>query len=372
MSGPSVSPSAGDSTRPRRVPVGWLVGIAILAASVAITARMFYLIHTRTTHAIGDGVTVESYRFDLSTLLVSRETFVASGLPKDGLRSLDNLSGMTAQAADAYNREHRSRYLVPDDRVIGVALEGRARAYPLRVLTWHEVANDIVGGRPIAVTYSPLCDSAVVFDRTAGGEVLEFGFSGLLYDSNLILYDRRAGGSGESLWSQLEFRAIAGPAAREGKTLAPIPCVVARWEDWRRLHPQTDVVAPDPLMMNQYKKDPYVNYFGAPEQLRFPVEPLPPKGAGLEWKTPVVVVEAGGERRVVPLPVVARGVDASGVWTTALGGEALRFEYHEQPPTVLVTSAADGRPAAIAYAFWSAWYSTHPEARVVDGPAGVP
>ena len=94
-------------------------------------------------------------------------------------------------------------YLEDHDRVIGVRFGGEARAYPLRVLNWHEAVNDTVGAKAIAVTYCPLCDSSLVFDRDVGGEVREFGISGKLWNSNVLLYDRQKDSRQESLWSQL-------------------------------------------------------------------------------------------------------------------------------------------------------------------------
>ncbi len=145
----------------------------------------------RRAHPIGDGRHVASYGFTLEPCLVPRALLVASGMPKDGLAALVDPPVWTGLQADAARVGH-GRFLVPSDRVVGVRLGGAARAYPLRMLVWHEVVNDTLGGVPIAVTYDPLCDSAVAFRREVRGETLAFGVSGLLFDSNLVLYDRRA------------------------------------------------------------------------------------------------------------------------------------------------------------------------------------
>ncbi len=141
--------------------------------------------------AVGDGRNVASYGFDLTRCLVPRATLVAAGMPKDTLEPLPMRDLLTAAQVDSLNAAERGKYLVPDDLVIGVVVGGVARAYPIRVLNWHEVANDTLGGRPIAVTWHPLCGSSVVFDRRVAGETLTFGQSGLLTNSNLLLYDRR-------------------------------------------------------------------------------------------------------------------------------------------------------------------------------------
>ena len=121
------------------------------------------------------------------------------------------------------NKAQRGKFLVPRDDVIGVVVNGQARAYPVRFMIWHEIVNDTLGGVPIAVTYNFLTDSVAVFERTIGDEVHTFGESGLVYRSNLVLYDRRPGQRGESLWSQMGERAIAGPAS--GTPLVRIPAV---------------------------------------------------------------------------------------------------------------------------------------------------
>ena len=120
---------------------------------------------------------------------------------------------------------------------VTVTLNGESRAYPLLVMQCHEIANDTLGGVPIAVTYNPLCDSVVVFDRRVGDEVLEFGVSGLLYSSNMLMFDRRPDALGESLWCQLLGRAISGPLV--DTPLAVLDAAVTDWAGWLADHPGT-------------------------------------------------------------------------------------------------------------------------------------
>jgi hypothetical protein len=213
---------------------------------------------------------------------------------------------------DRLNREHRGKFLVPHDRVIALEVGGEARAYPLGTMQWHEIVNDTLGGVPIAVTYSPLCDSALVFDRRVGGETLEFGVSGLLYNSNLLMYDRRpeAPGAhpstGESLWSQFPGVALAGPAAKTGARLAVLPCAVMHWEDWLAAHPRTTVLARVPGRERLYAREPYSTYF-ASEELKFPVHPPPPED-GPSAKERVIVITAGeGDARETRALLFCRG-----------------------------------------------------------------
>jgi hypothetical protein len=327
---------------------GWLVILAVLLVAAIVWWMVLPVLRTA-SRAVGDGSNVETYGFDLSAFTLSRDVLVAAGFPKNGVPTLDAPAMLRGSDVVAFNEEHRGKYLVSEDRVVGVALGGSARAYPLRVLNWHEVVNDTLDGVPIAVTYHPLCDSVVVFDRRVGDEVLELGVSGLLYNSNHLLFDRRADGRAESLWSQLLARAVAGPAAEAGVELRVLPSSVVQWRRWLERHPNTEVVAPDPHLLKRYQRDPYGNYLVTGE-LRFPVDPLPPEGArGL--MEPVVVLEAGREREVLSLAeCVASGsgggpCDARG-WLTVYPGE--RFDG------ALVDAPLEARAF---HSLWFAWYA---------------
>jgi hypothetical protein len=343
-----------DAPGPRRRTLdlrggGWVVLLAILLSTLIFSWRVIEVLGNRGGRAIGDGKNPATYGFDLSGANVPPGEIVASGLPKDGIRAIDAPSILTIEQVEAM--KGRNKLLVSSDRVIGLTLGGRARAYPIRILNWHEVVNDTLGGTPVAVTYSPLCDAAVAFDRRIDGVDARFGVSGLLYNSNLLMYDRREGPGGESLWSQLAFRAIAGPEA--GRALEIIPVALVSWGDWRGLYPETTVLGPDPGRMDQYRADPYGSYFGTPK-LRFPVRPLPPPG-GLAPKTPIVAVRIDPRMwgvASIPAVVSRGGIDGD------LGPISGRMEASEDPATVRVVTDP---PRDVVYAFWFAWHAFHPE-----------
>jgi hypothetical protein len=156
--------------------------------------------------------------------------------------------------------------LSPDDRVVGVARAGEARAYPLKLLNWHEVVNDSFpaaeGGEPLLVTYCPLCGSALTAVRRAGGEETVFGVSGLLYRNDLVMYDAAT----ESLWSQVAATAIRGELT--GETLELVPSTLTTWGEWRETHPGTVVLRPPPASSTvrgadatrDYGRNPYAGY----------------------------------------------------------------------------------------------------------------
>jgi hypothetical protein len=358
--------------------------VAGLLAVVVVVWQVVPVLRSHGSRAMGDGEHPETYGFDLRTCLVDRAVLTGGRMPRDGVPVLDTPRLVTAAGVDSLNAVMRGKYLVSSDRVIGVVSNGAARAYPVRVLCWHEVVNDTLGGVPIAVAYNPLCDSAAAFAAVGEGDTLRFGISGLLWNSCHLLYDRRAERAGESLWSPLQGRAVAGPAAAAGRALRGLPLAVLRWDDWRRLQPATTVLLPERALRERYRRNPYGVYYGD-ERLRFPVAPRP-AADDPRLKEPVVAVEAGGETRVYVLRDLARragladgelvwpdspgGVAAAlgrrlaaapAVWTTVQGGATLRFEVRPEPLTVLVADAdRPGRPLPARQAFWFAWHAQRP------------
>ena len=144
-------------------------------------------------------------------------------------------------------------------------IDGDVRAYPLQIMVWHEIVNDKVGNTPVAVTYCPLCFTNQVFNRTMNdGKILEFGTSGKLYNSNLVMYDRTT----NSLWSQAMSQAIVGKFA--GIKLERIPFDVSYWKEWKQLYPESKVLSTDTGFSRPYGADPYGDYYTNGDVL-FPV-----------------------------------------------------------------------------------------------------
>lgn len=327
-----------------------LLSVLIVVMTVGPALKRF---HERPP---GDGHDPATYGFDLSTCLVPRDQLVAGQLHRDLMPPLVDPAVMPGSGMEAENRQRYGKYLVPSDRVIGVTVNGESRAFPILLLKLHEVANDVVGGTPILVTYNPLCDSALVFDRSReDGPPRVFGTSGLLYNSNLVLYDRAEPG-GESLWSQMLSRAIAGPAAAAGRTLVPTPFVLTHWGDWLTSHPDTTVLAPA-SDLKRYQETVYSSY-DRTDELLFPVTPAAPTDR-LRRKERCIVVGSGADRVLYPFGEVARRCGSSGSWTDPSTGVTLR--HASDPDVVWVTSPAS-RP--VAYGFWFAWCAMDPGIRI--------
>jgi hypothetical protein len=177
---------------------------------------------------------------------VSLYEFRSGGPGKDGIPAIDHPSFVSTAEAD--------RYLAPREAVAVVELGGVARAYPLQILVWHEIVNDEIAGQPVTVTYCPLCNSTVAFSREVDGRTLDFGTTGMLRNSDLVMYDRQT----ESWWQQLTADAVVGELT--GSKLHVIPSQILPWSEFMRLHPDGQVLSRDTGFDRPYGQNPYRGY----------------------------------------------------------------------------------------------------------------
>jgi len=257
-------------------------------------------------------------RTDTTRALVPLEEIVPGGPPPDGIPAIDRPVFVAPGAADAW--------LAAREPVVALEVNGDARAYPLQILVWHEIVNDTVGGRPVAVTYCPLCNAALVFERVVDGTTLDFGTSGMLYRSDLVMYDRQT----HSLWAQMEGRAIVG--ARAGTRLRLVPAATLAYGEWKAAHPTGRVLSRDTGHRRPYGANPYAGYdepglrpflfSGQPDPRR------PPKER-------VVGVTVGAESRAYPWTLL----EQRGVLHDRLGGEPLVIFY--RPGTLSALDAGE-------------------------------
>jgi len=338
---------------PALIRSGWWVAVAGAVVSVLVVIGVIR--STTTPHAaVADlgSIALEPAVVDTSEIV--------EAMARDGLKALVDPAVMTPEAVRLHNENERGKLLVSSDLVVGVFLGGEARAYPLRLLRWHEAVNDSLGGRSIAITYSPLSGAVAVWDRVLEGEVLELAVSGRLLDSNTLLYDRRPADGVSCLWHQLSGEALSGPAV--GQTLSPLPAALQTWGEWLTAHPGTTVMAPDAETKRLYKRDPYHSYRGS-DVLRFPVSPEPPNGR-LALKDRVAVVRFPSGDIAFALRDLAEAVGAArGSWATLHDHQVYFIDFDADAGSISVRPRDEEAPAPpVRYAYWFAWYCLHPGA----------
>jgi hypothetical protein len=180
---------------------------------------------------------------DFSKRSVSLGEFRSGGPGKDGIPAIDDPKFVTVEDAD---------FLESREPVIELVVDGDARAYPIQILIWHEIVNDVVDGAPVAVTFCPLCNTAIVFDRRVKEQVLDFGTTGNLRNSDLVMYDRQT----ESWWQQFGGEALVGELT--GFELEQLPARIVAWADFRREHAGGKVLSRDTGFSRSYGQNPYV------------------------------------------------------------------------------------------------------------------
>ncbi len=309
------------------------------------------------------------------------EEIVWGGVRVDGIPALTNPRHIVGSQAD---------YLEPDEQVFGVEINGDVRAYPLRMMDWHEMFNDVVGGVPVSLAYCTLCGAGILFDTTVDGydEAFVFGSSGFLYRSNKLMYDQQT----KSLWNQFTGRPVTGALVGSGIELAIRPVAITSWRRWLERHPDTKVLSLETGHVRDYRPGrPYGEYFASPD-LMFPAVL---RDDSLDQKDQVFGVRLPGGAKAWPLDVFAGGAvinDRVGLTELVLVGdletrtvrayrrEGLDFMAGSAPDRLLADgvewivtedalTAPDGRsldrlPGHVA--FWFAWAGYLRDAELYD------
>lgn len=282
--------------------------------------------------------------FDLDDASVPSAEIKPGGPPRDGIPALTNPDFVPNDEAE---------YLDPDDRVMGVVVDNTAKAYPVRILNWHEIVNDRIGNQSFAVTYCPLCGSGVVFASNAGEDgALNFGVSGLLYNSDVLLYDRQT----KSLWSQLKGEAISGKL--KGTSLPVLPVVHTTWREWQSRHPDSVVLDEDTGFKRiDYDRDPYQGYSRS-RRLYFDVSHKAP--ANYHPKEQILGVEIDGHFKAYPFQELSEYGREK--FTDTVGGSEIQIFWNEEEQSAYAEMHDQLIPATVA--FWFAWYTFHPDTEV--------
>ena len=266
--------------------------------------------------------------FSLHTVPYSEIRFV---IPRDNIPSIDSPAFVSPDEA--------AEWLADVEPVVALEIGGDARAYPLQILTWHEIVNDEVGGLPVAVTFCPLCNSAIAFDRRLDGELLEFGVSGNLRNSDLVMYDRQT----QSWWQQFTGEGIVGKHA--GRQLEHLPSLLISFADFREAHPEGKVLSRETGYTRNYGVNPYIGYdtfSGTPFLF----------GGNLDDRLPpverVIAVSAGGVDAAFPLSALQE----MSVVNYTLGGRDIAVFFKTGTASALDASViADARDVGSAAAF---------------------
>jgi hypothetical protein len=322
------------------------------------------------------------------TSLIRLDEIEWGGVSVNGIPPLEYPARLEAGDAD---------YLAEDHIVFGIALDGEARAYPKRILAWHEMALDRLGGVELTIVYCTLCGTVIPFGSVADGRRLTFGTSGLLYRSNKLMFDHET----NSLWNTFEGVPVVGELAGSGLRLTPHAVVTTTWGEWRRRHPETTVLSLDTGHRRNYAEGAaYRSYFGS-DDLMFAVSR---RDARLPNKQEVLVLRLPNPERpgeLLPLAVTARFLLRNRVYQHDFAGRSLvivtsgrganrvydagevRFERHLDGERVVdeagrawrITEAAlaleddaDVRLARIPAhrAFWFGWYAQFPDTELID------
>jgi hypothetical protein len=284
---------------------------------------------------------IQKNGFDLTGGLIPSDEILQGGPPRDGIPAIDK---------PQFVKTGDVRFLKNSDRVLGVVRGSVAKAYPVRILNWHEIVNDTFGAERIAVTFCPLCGTGMAYLSEANGKPLSFGVSGLLYNSDVLLYDRQT----DSLWSQILSQAVSGPM--KGARLTSVPLSHTTWADWKKRHPDTLVLSTDTGFARDYARDPYESYVRNPALL-FPV-----KGQSARYhpKEQVIGVEVNGKFKAYPFIELSKG---PGEVVDSVGGQRITVRFDGEHRTGTVVDAT-GKEIPSVIAFWFAWYAFHGDTEI--------
>jgi Protein of unknown function (DUF3179) len=324
---------------------------------------------------------------------------MAQVLPKDAIPSIDDPRFISTREA--------TRWLAGREPVISLEVDGDARAYPIQILTRHEIVNDVVGEVPVAVTYCPLCNSALAFEREAGGRVLEFGTSGMLYRSALVMYDRQT----DTLWTHFDGLAVTGPLT--GTRLTILATQLLSFDDWSRDYPDGRVLSPtghpadygkNPYERYDSQEGPYSQFFpqavnyrlpaiarvvgvtAGGQDVAYPYRDLADRHAGTavlnDRARGLVIFWRAGTASALDTPIIASGRDVGATGVFDSGGRAFaaedgRIVDRETESRWSITGLATAgraagtqlRPIPHVDAFWFAWQAYRPDTRVYGAAA---
>lgn len=279
--------------------------------------------------------------------IVDPDKILSGGPPKDGIPSIDNPTYVSVSEAD---------WIEDNELVLAIEHKGVKRVYPLQILVWHEIVNDVIEGDPLLITYCPLCGSGIAYERFIEFEgeriEVEFGTSGKLYNSNLVMYDRKT----NTYWSQIDGLAIVGELT--GQELKEVSIDTVVWRDWKKAHPDSEVLSQKTGFLRAYGKDPYGSYY-EDSFLFFPVEAEDDR---IHPKNVIFGIEVNGVFKAYR----EEDLKDVGVITDTVDGVNVTVE-RDEVGIVKVTNTDTGEEIVKERDFWFAWYAFHPNTLLYEG-----
>jgi hypothetical protein len=270
--------------------------------------------------------------------IVPPEKIIGGGPPKDGIPSIDNPKFVSLSEAD--------KWIADNELVLAIKYKGEKRVYPLQIMVWHEIVNDRIAGDPILITYCPLCGSGIAYERKINGTEVEFGTSGKLYNSNLVMYDRMT----DTYWSQIDGLAIYGELT--GYKLSAISIETVSWGEWKKVHPDSKVLSQDTGHSRVYGVDPYGSYYND-SFVFFPTEATDNR---VHPKTVIFGIELNGTYKAYK----EDDLKAAGTINDRINGTRLRLT-RDSAGSVTITNLDTMEEIIKERDFWFAWYAFHPD-----------
>jgi len=308
--------------------------------SLVLTALVLPFTAANAQRSYDVDILAETFGFDETTKNSVDLSDLRQGCPaRDCIPSIDNPKYVSADEA---------AHVADDELVITLSYKGQYRAYPSKILDHHEIVNDTIAGDPLAITWCPLCGSAVGIERTVGGTVTEFGVSGVLYNSDLVLYDRAT----ETLWDQIEAKGVVGIMTDVELTLVPVS--MSKWAKWRDKHPDTLILSTDTGFEYDYSQDRYAEYRGS-TQLFMPV-------SASDERVHAKTVVFGFDLASGSVAYAESVLKEDGSYGHDLNGEEAVITLHDDGKVTMLRGDKTHHPIRV---FWFAWYTFHPETDLI-------
>jgi hypothetical protein len=308
---------------------------------LAVLSLLLLAVGAQAQRAYKVDIVRDTFRFgSLSKKSVSLDDLHQGCPERDCIPSIDNPKYVAAVDAT---------HVADDDIVIAVSIGDEHRAYPARILDHHEIVNDTIAGEPVAITWCPLCGSAVGVRREIGGKITEFGVSGVLYNSDLVFYDRET----ETLWDQVEARGIVGPLT--GEVLELVPVTMTRWSRWRGAHPDTLVLSEDTGFAEDYSTDHYGKYRES-DRIVFPVNT---RDKSVHPKSVVFGFSLDGGSVAYTESLLQK----HGTYRHELDGVEHAVTLRDDGTVVLQRGESTASLVPIRL-YWFAWYTFHPKTQL--------